>query len=279
MTEITQDMIDAAGNYYIDSPSDGLNPGFHGRVSELASWQYHDFRVLVSNLLKKSIATAEKEAAYQQEREAIKRAELADRLKVIPDLYLKQTNKDYAKEARALIRRWSTLQRAPKPQGTPLRSLYVYGQSGRGKSHYAGKLAEQLVEIGRVEWCNAEELDSIIQRASGGHAGFNDMLNDIVAQIKRARFVVVDDLGKPDTKCDGVTVPKRVALLHQIIEDARINCNRQFIFTSEHAPDEQIMRMKLSEGLVNRIIEMCDVVKIDESEKYIDWIKTHGAIQ
>lgn len=274
--ELTQDMIEAAGNYYIDAASDGHNPGYHGHVYELSSWKYPEFRVICAELLKKSIGIEAHDAAYRQQREEARRIEISERIKVIPELYLKPTNKEYAKEARAFIRRWATLQRSPKAPGSPLRSLYIYGQSGRGKSHYAGKLCETIADMGRIEWCNAEELDSIIQKAAGGNAGFNDMLNDIVGKIKRARFVVIDDLGKPDTKCDGVTVPKRVALLHHIIEDARIKCNRQFIFTSEHAPDDQVMRIKLSEGLVNRIAEMCDIVKIEESEKYIDWIKTRS---
>lgn len=267
---VTEEMIQSAGRYYIDDPI------FHGSVSELPSWSIPAFRELIATVMKKNIVSAEQEAEILRQREEYKKAIRTERMKVIPELYLKDTDKRYAVDARAQIRRWSTLQRAPKKSGTQFRSLYICGKSGRGKSHYAGKLAEVLTEIGTVEWCNAEELDSIIQRASGNHAGFNDMLNDITQRINRARFTVIDDLGKPDTHCDGVTVPKRVAFLHQIIESARINCNRQFIFTSEYAPDDQTLRLKLSEGLVNRLIEMCDVVKIDEPERFIDWQKKNS---
>lgn len=262
---ITAEMIDAAGRYYIDEPA------YRGPVSGLASWASESFREYIAMILKKNIVSQEQEAELLRLKEEARLALRAERLKVIPDLYLKDTDKRYAVEPRAKIRRWSTLQRTIRKAGTPLRSIYIYGKSGRGKSHYAGKLAEVLTEIGAVEWCNAEELDSIIQRASGGHAGFNDMLNDILLRINRSRFIVIDDLGKPDTHCDGTTVPKRVAFLHQVIENARVNCNRQFIFTSEFAPDDQTLRLKISEGLVNRIIEMCDVVQIDEADRFVDW--------
>lgn len=249
-------------------------------VRDLPSWEHRSFRCMVATLLKKS-SDEEKVKAWQEEQEAIANAEenkrISENLKAIPDPYLFEHNLSYARDA------WLGGLSLAGRLAFELRAkglvdwIYIFGKTGRGKSHLAGMIAEKLAraDAGKIAWLNHEELDSCIKYAAGGNDDASRMAYQMVQDAKQASIIIVDDLGKPDTKSDGVSLPHRIQPIHDILEHARLSRPKKLVIaTSEHHRDD--LGRRLSQGVVSRLFESTEVIEIKEPQRYREWLEVKG---
>ena len=128
-------------------------------------------------------------------------------------------------------------------------SVYIYGETGTGKTMLASIIANEAARRGRsVIFSSVPDLMADIRASFGSR-----QTAEIVEQVKDAQLLILDDLGaERATQWVGEQ-------LFAII-NARYSERRQTVITSNYAPDK--LADHLGERIVSRIYGMCARVMI-----------------
>lgn len=135
------------------------------------------------------------------------------------------------------------------------KSLYIYGDYGVGKTHYACALAKALMNMGNsVRFENSKKFISEIQ---GMYSGRN---SDVLERAYACRVLVLDDLGKEQP------TPFALSMLYELV-DSRYSACKPMVVTSNFRKDLLMERWAnadeaTAEAIVSRLCE-AETVEMD----------------
>jgi len=158
--------------------------------------------------------------------------------------------------------------------GLPLRSMYIHGRSHTGKSHGAAVLAMEYARLGkRVAWVNCPRLRNLYE--DGITSKETKRLAVCIKQEAiEAELLVLDDIGKDDTGTssgDARTLSYFGRALYEIVEERQGKGGRVTLCTSEYAPSDPRLAERLTEALVNRIVDKSAVIGDAPKMRYPLW--------
>lgn len=140
--------------------------------------------------------------------------------------------------------------------------IYIYGDSGTGKTHLTACMVNELVKQHRpVLFTNFFEISQII-RGTFKSSKISEI--DMVEKIANIDFLFLDDLGTEKVTKNG----EDNWLQEKIFEilNKRYNNKKPTIFTSNYSLEELINNRGVMEKTVDRILEMSSVILKIEGE-------------
>lgn len=136
--------------------------------------------------------------------------------------------------------------------------IYLYGDSGTGKSHLTACMANKLLEgYYSVLYTNFSEISKTI-RASFGKKGNTEQ--EFLDKLGSIDFLFIDDFGT-----EMVTRNDQDLWLQEKVFDVvnkRYNNNRPIIFTSNYSLAELMKDRGVAGKTVDRITEVCEVMRL-----------------
>ncbi len=142
--------------------------------------------------------------------------------------------------------------------------LYIYGNSGFGKSYLSICLANSLVEQGKtVAYVNARNTISDLR---GYVINDKDKFNDIINKMKTAELLIIDDLGN-----EKITDWSRDAVLYDVLDYRLRNKKNKIIINSNYNLSElkelykvdNEVRAKRFINLINSICESIELLGVN----------------
>lgn len=140
--------------------------------------------------------------------------------------------------------------------------MYIYGDSGTGKTHLTACMVNELVKQHRpVLFTNFFEISQII-RGTFKSSKISEI--DMIEKIANIDFLFLDDLGTEKVTKNG----EDNWLQEKIFEilNKRYNNKKPTIFTSNYSLEELINNRGVMEKTVDRILEMSSVILKIEGE-------------
>ena len=144
------------------------------------------------------------------------------------------------------------------------RGIYIHGSVGTGKTHIAyslhnyytkeRKVGDEVHKIHRGIFINASELFSEMKKDFDR----KDKEHPMEELVQSRKLLFIDDIGAE--KLSEWVISEFYLLLNH-----RYNEMLPTIFTSNLSPDE--LSERLGERITSRIIGMCDVVRLEGSDK------------
>lgn len=137
--------------------------------------------------------------------------------------------------------------------------IYLFGTKGTGKSHLTACMANQLMnELYTVLYTNFSEISKSIRATYNKTA--TETEQELVRQLSEIDFLFIDDFGT-----EKVTKGDEDLWLQDKIYDIinlRYNKKKPIIFTANYSLRELIEDRGLMDKTVDRINEMCEVMRL-----------------
>lgn len=172
-----------------------------------------------------------------------------------------EDNKDF-NNAYARCKRYCEVSQQVYEEGM---GIYLYGNSGTGKTHLTSCMANELMEQGyQVLFTNFAEISKIIKTTFKRDS--RETENDYINQLATIDFLFIDDLGT-----EIVQKNDEDTWLQEKIYDVinkRYNANKPTIFTSNYSMKELVTERGLMKKTVDRIIEMSTAILKIEGKSY-----------
>lgn len=143
--------------------------------------------------------------------------------------------------------------------------MYIYGNSGSGKTHLTACMANKLMSQYReVLFTNFFEISAAIRNSFKGKS--NDTEQNILNMIASVDFLFLDDLGTERVKKDNEDMWLQEKIFEVI--NKRYNNKKPTIFTSNYSLQELVEDRGLMQKTVDRIIELSTAIIKLEGESY-----------
>lgn len=137
--------------------------------------------------------------------------------------------------------------------------IYLFGTKGTGKSHLTACMANELMDnYYTVLYTNFSEISKYIR---GTFNSRNETEYDFLERLTSIDFLFIDDFGTElVTKND-----QDLWLQEKVFEvvNKRYNNNKPIIFTSNYSLRELIEERGVADKTIDRINEMCEVMKLE----------------
>lgn len=137
--------------------------------------------------------------------------------------------------------------------------IYMYGNAGTGKTRLTACMANELMDKGYVVvFTNFSEISKKI-RLSYENKGVSEA--GIMEKLLNADFLFIDDLGTEMLVKDNQDkwIQQKI---YEVI-NGRYNNNRPIVITSNHSLSELMNNRGLSPKTLDRIVEMCEPMKLE----------------
>ena len=137
--------------------------------------------------------------------------------------------------------------------------IYMFGNAGTGKTRLTACMANELMDKGyMVIFTNFSEISKQI-RSSYDNRGISEA--GIMDKLLNADFLFIDDLGTEMLVKDNQDkwIQQKI---YEVI-NGRYNNNKPIIITSNHSLSELMSNRGLSPKTLDRIVEMCEPMKLD----------------
>lgn len=139
--------------------------------------------------------------------------------------------------------------------------IYLYGSKGTGKTHLTACIANELMaNYYSVLYTNFTEISKGIRATFGSRQESEAAFIDRLATID---FLFIDDFGTESVMRDGDDLWLQEKIFEVV--NKRYNSNKPIIFTSNYSLAEMMRDRGLADKTVDRISEMCEVIKLDGS--------------
>lgn len=205
---------------------------------------------------------------YEQQKELEQRAErlrqleklkvaslLGERYKNVTFDKTDMDNDDFAKVADR-ARKYCAVAGKVLAQGV---GIYLYGAKGTGKTHLTACIANELMSnYYSVLYTNFSEISKSIRATYGNRGESEQAFIDKLAAID---FLFIDDFGTESVARDGDDLWLQEKIFEVV--NKRYNANKPIIFTSNYSLAEMVKNRGLADKTVDRISEMCEVIKLD----------------
>lgn len=143
--------------------------------------------------------------------------------------------------------------------------IYIYGDSGTGKTHLTACMANDLIEQGyQVLFTNFAEISKIIKSTFKKES--KETENNYINQLANIDFLFIDDLGT-----EIVQKNDEDTWLQEKIYDVinkRYNSKTPTIFTSNYSVKQLITERGMMKKTVDRIVEMSTAILKIEGKSY-----------
>jgi DNA replication protein DnaC len=137
--------------------------------------------------------------------------------------------------------------------------IYLYGAKGTGKTHLTACIANELMSnYYSVLYTNFSEISKSIRATYGSRSESEQAFIDKLATID---FLFIDDFGTESVARDGDDLWLQEKIFEVV--NKRYNANKPIIFTSNYSLADMIKNRGLADKTVDRISEMCEVIKLD----------------
>ena len=137
--------------------------------------------------------------------------------------------------------------------------IYLYGAKGTGKTHLTACIANELMSnYYSVLYTNFSEISKSIRATYGSRSETEQAFIDKLATID---FLFIDDFGTESVARDGDDLWLQEKIFEVV--NKRYNANKPIIFTSNYSLAEMVKNRGLADKTVDRISEMCEVIKLD----------------
>lgn len=137
--------------------------------------------------------------------------------------------------------------------------IYLYGAKGTGKTHLTACIANELMSnYYSVLYTNFSEISKSIRATYGSRGESEQAFIDKLATID---FLFIDDFGTESVARDGDDLWLQEKIFEVV--NKRYNANKPIIFTSNYSLAEMIKSRGLADKTVDRISEMCEIIKLD----------------
>lgn len=137
--------------------------------------------------------------------------------------------------------------------------IYLYGAKGTGKTHLTACIANELMSnYYSVLYTNFSEISKSIRATYGNRGESEQAFIDKLATID---FLFIDDFGTESVARDGDDLWLQEKIFEVV--NKRYNANKPIIFTSNYSLAEMVKTRGLADKTVDRISEMCEVIKLD----------------
>lgn len=137
--------------------------------------------------------------------------------------------------------------------------IYLYGSKGTGKTHLTACIANELMSnYYSVLYTNFSEISKSIRATYGNRGESEQAFIDKLATID---FLFIDDFGTESVARDGDDLWLQEKIFEVV--NKRYNANKPIIFTSNYSLAEMIKNRGLADKTVDRISEMCEIIKLD----------------
>ena len=143
--------------------------------------------------------------------------------------------------------------------------MYIYGNSGSGKTHLTACMANMLMgQYREVLFTNFFEISAAIRNSFKGKS--TDTEQNILNMIANVDFLFLDDLGTERVKKDNEDMWLQEKIFEVI--NKRYNNKKPTIFTSNYSLQELVEDRGLMQKTVDRIIELSTAIIKLEGESY-----------
>lgn len=137
--------------------------------------------------------------------------------------------------------------------------IYLYGSKGTGKTHLTACIANELMSnYYSVLYTNFSEISKSIRATYGSRGESEQAFIDKLATID---FLFIDDFGTESVARDGDDLWLQEKIFEVV--NKRYNANKPIIFTSNYSLAEMIKNRGLADKTVDRISEMCEIIKLE----------------
>ena len=137
--------------------------------------------------------------------------------------------------------------------------IYLYGAKGTGKTHLTACIANELMSnYYSVLYTNFSEISKSIRATYGSRSESEQAFIDKLATID---FLFIDDFGTESVARDGDDLWLQEKIFEVV--NKRYNANKPIIFTSNYSLADMIKNRGLADKTVDRISEICEVIKLD----------------
>ena len=137
--------------------------------------------------------------------------------------------------------------------------IYLYGSKGTGKTHLTACIANELMSnYYSVLYTNFSEISKSIRATYGNRGESEQAFIDKLATID---FLFIDDFGTESVARDGDDLWLQEKIFEVV--NKRYNANKPIIFTSNYSLAEMIKNRGLADKTVDRISEMCEIIKLE----------------
>lgn len=137
--------------------------------------------------------------------------------------------------------------------------IYLYGAKGTGKTHLTACIANELMSnYYSVLYTNFSEISKSIRATYGNRGESEQAFIDKLATID---FLFIDDFGTESVARDGDDLWLQEKIFEVV--NKRYNANKPIIFTSNYSLADMIKNRGLADKTVDRISEICEVIKLD----------------
>ena len=137
--------------------------------------------------------------------------------------------------------------------------IYLFGNKGTGKSHLTACMANELMDnYYSVLYTNFSEISKYIR---GTFGRTNETEYDFLERLTSIDFLFIDDFGT-----ELVTKNNEDLWLQEKVFEVinkRYNNNKPIIFTSNYSLRQLIEERGLADKTIDRINEMCEVMKLE----------------
>ena len=137
--------------------------------------------------------------------------------------------------------------------------IYIWGPKGTGKTHLTACIANELMaNYYTVLYTNFTEISKTIRGSFGNKRESESEFIDKLASID---FLFIDDFGTELVTKDG----EDLWLQEKIFEvvNKRYNAKKPIILTSNYSLPEMLKERGLADKTVDRINEMCEIMKLE----------------
>lgn len=137
--------------------------------------------------------------------------------------------------------------------------IYLYGSKGTGKTHLTACIANELMSnYYSVLYTNFSEISKSIRATYSSRGESEQAFIDKLATID---FLFIDDFGTEAVARDGDDLWLQEKIFEVV--NKRYNANKPIIFTSNYSLADMIKNRGLADKTVDRISEMCEIIKLD----------------
>lgn len=137
--------------------------------------------------------------------------------------------------------------------------IYLYGAKGTGKTHLTACIANELMSnYYSVLYTNFSEISKSIRATYGSR---NESEQAFIDKLATIDFLFIDDFGTESVARDGDDLWLQEKIFEVV--NKRYNANKPIIFTSNYSLAEMVKNRGLADKTVDRISEMCEVIKLD----------------
>lgn len=137
--------------------------------------------------------------------------------------------------------------------------IYLYGAKGTGKTHLTACIANELMSnYYSVLYTNFSEISKSIRATYGSR---NESEQAFIDKLATIDFLFIDDFGTESVARDGDDLWLQEKIFEVV--NKRYNANKPIIFTSNYSLADMIKNRGLADKTVDRISEICEVIKLD----------------